>query len=1013
LARPLLLPGGMEARAFFLTLGRTLGDRWRHLSRRTALAIVLTLIVSALAFFIFSWDRCFFATCPDVGRLAAYQPGGAPLLLDRNGEVFADLTPVEHATVPLGTLPSLVAQAFLAVEDKRFQEHRGIDWRRVGGAIVADLRSGSFEQGFSTITMQLARNLFPDRLPGREQSLARKLLEVRVARDIEQRFSKQEILELYLNHIYFGNRAHGIEAASRQYFGVPAVRLTLPQAALLAALPKAPSHYDPRRHPEAAQERRNLVLDLMAAQGRIARREAAAARVAPLGIVPPPRQSRVEAGLAPWFVEQVRRDLEERFGADLYSRPLRIRTTLDSRAQRAAEEELARQLKALESGQQGTFSGPRYAAEAVPEPDGTAYLQGAVVTIDPRNGDVLAWVGGRNFSHSQFDRAAMARRQAGSAFKPFVYAEALRAGWVLSQPLADTPLSVRLGNGQVWQPKNFSGRYEGEVTLRDALVRSKNVATVRLADAVGLGAVAAAAHRAGIDQPLPELPSIALGTAAVSPVELTTAYTPFAGLGAGVEPRMILAVEDEDGHVLWRPEPRRRDVLDPGIAYLITDVLTEALERGTGIAALRGGLKVPAAGKTGTTNDGADAWFVGYTPDLVTGVWIGFDKPRPILEDATGGRLAAPIWGRIMERFYTGRKPPAPWHRPDSVAAHRVDPATGLLLKAGCTPAAGTPYEELFLDRTTPAAYCPGQEAVPRDGFPTARLAAAERDRATQQRAEKQKAEEEKRAELARQEEARRKEQERIARERKEKEDLADRQARLQEEEKRRAAREAALHREEEEQKRSTAAKDAQAAKTAKDAKEKKKEEKADREAAERARAEQERAARATRRNDPESRGGEDEEAIASSQEIRPEPRRPEPLTDDVEDIETQVEPADDLSGWWELTNRIEETNYESFRGLRLGYRLQLEQDGNRITGRGQKWSEDGRARPAGGRTPLTVRGTVEGETVSLEFTEHGARRSTSGSFQWRIARNGSTLRGTFSSTAAATSGWSVARRLD
>jgi len=935
---------------------RTLGDRWRHLSRRTALAILLTLAVSFFAFFVFSWDHCFFSTCPDVGRLAAYQPGGAPLLLDRNGEVFADLTPVEHATVPLGTLPSLVAQAFLAVEDKRFQEHRGIDWRRVGGAILADLRAGSFEQGFSTITMQLARNLFPERLPGREQSLARKLLEVRVAKDIERRFSKQEILELYLNHIYFGNRAHGIEAASRQYFGVPAVRLTLSQAALLAALPKAPSHYDPRRHPEAALERRNLVLDLMAAQGRIARREEAAARAAPLGIVPPPRQARVEAGLAPWFVEQVRRDLEERFGADLYSRPLRIRTTLDSRAQRAAEEELARQLRAVESGQLGKFAGTRYAAEKDAGPDGTAYLQGAVVAIDPRNGDVLAWVGGRNFSHSQFDRAAMARRQAGSAFKPFVYAAALRAGWVLSQPLADTPLSIRLSSGQVWQPKNFSARYDGEVTLRDALVRSKNVATVRLADAVGLGAVAAAAHRSGISQTLPELPSMALGTAAVSPLELTAAYTPFATLGTGAEPRMILSVEDEDGHVLWKPEARKREVLDPGIAYLLTDVLTEALERGTGIAALqglRGGLKVPAAGKTGTTNDGADAWFVGYTPDLVTGVWVGFDKPRPILEDATGGRLAAPVWGRMMERFYAGRKPPAPWQRPDNVVARTVDPATGLLLKDGCPPLTGTAHEELFLDRATPAAYCPGREAVPRDGFPTEQHLAAQQKSQVAQQEEQKKLEQDRIAQIERERQA------------KEKEETALRQARLDEEEKE------------------------------------------------------------ARENARDSRDGEDSEGgekIASREEIRPEPRRPEPLTDDIDQLgepgdldapEEPEEPADDLSGWWELTNRIEETNYDSFRGLRLGYRLQLEQDGNRITGRGQKWSEDGRALPAGGRTPLTVRGTVDGETVTLELTEHGARRSTSGSFQWRIARDGSTLRGSFESTAAATSGSSVARRLE
>jgi penicillin-binding protein 1A len=939
----------MEAKALVLTLR----DRWRHLSRPTVLAIILTVLTLFFSIFLFAWNHCFFGTCPDVKTLTAYQPGGAPVLLDRNGEQFADLTPVEHATVPLYSLPSHVAQAFLAVEDQRFLQHNGVDWRRVGGAFVADLRTGSFQQGFSTITMQLARNLFPERIPGQEQSLARKLIEVRVAREIERRFSKQEILELYLNHIYFGNRAHGIEAAARQYFARSAAELTIPQAALLAGLPKAPSHYDPRRRPREALERRNLVLTLMERQRRIPRREAERAREEPLGLAAPPRQARTEAGLAPWFVEQVRRDLEEHFGADLYTQALRVRTTLDSRAQRTAEEELARQLKQIEGGQLGAFDGPRYSAAAEPSPDGTAYLQGAVVVLDPRSGDVLAWVGGRNFAHSQFDRASQARRQAGSAFKPFVYAAALRAGWVLSQPLVDRPLSVRLPSGQVWRPKNFTGNYEGQVTLRDALVRSKNVPTVRLASAVGLGEVAAAAHRAGIDEPLPELPSIALGTVAVSPLELTTAYTPFASLGGGVEPRFILAVENEDGKVLWKPEARRREILDPRVAFLITDVLGEALERGTGTGALREGLKVPAAGKTGTTNDGADAWFVGYTPEMVGGVWIGFDKPRPILEDATGGRLAAPIWGRLMQRVYTGRKPPLPWPRPDGVVERAVDPGSGLLLAEGC--AAGAPTRELFLADAQPKAWCPGHGPQPRDGFPVV------------QRAEEERAEQVARAEAAAaKKERNEKEEERIARERQEqalerKRELEARQARLDEEERRIAEREAALRR-------------------ASDP-------------------------------DPESSDAVDEEAGEAEESARPEP---------VEDVavlredpdEPAEEPEADLSGWWELSNRIDETDYESYLGLRLGYRLQLEQDGDRITGRGQKWSEDGHALGGAARTPLTVRGRIEGRTVTLEFTEHGARRSTGGGFSWRLAPDDTTLRGSFWSTAAGTRGRSVARRM-
>jgi membrane peptidoglycan carboxypeptidase len=546
-------------------------------------------------------------------------------------------------------------------------------------------------------------------------------------------------------------------------------------------------------------------------------------------------------------------------------------------------------------------------------------------------------------------------------------------------------------------------------------VRSKNVPTARLAAAVGLGEVAAAAHRAGINQPLPELPSIALGTVAVSPLELTTAYTPFAGLGTGAEPRLILSVEDEDGHVLWKPEPHRRQAVDPGIAYLITDVLTEALERGTGIAALRaasqglGALKVPAAGKTGTTNDGADAWFVGYTPDLVTGIWIGFDQPRPILEDATGGRLAAPVWGRMMARFYDGRRPPAPWHRPDGVVARTVDPGTGLLLKEGCPPTAGKAYEELFLHGVEPAAFCPGREPEPLDGFPSTRRTEEERTRTLmaekQKRAEKKRLEDERRKE----EQAKREDEERIARAQRDAKERADRKALLAQKEVARkekdlAAREAALRRTEEEQKRTARAAKAEQAEQGKRAQRA-------------ARAEEEARAR-----DPESRNDRETQETQETQEteetaVQPAPvpiPRPERRPREETEVDVQEESsADDLSGWWELTNRIDETNYDAYRGLRLGYRLHLEQDGDRITGRGQKWSEDGHGLSAGGRTPLTVRGTVHGRTVTLEFTEHGARRATGGVFEWHLSPDRGTLRGSFSSSAAATRGLSVAHRLD
>jgi penicillin-binding protein 1A len=654
-----------------------------------------------------TWARCGLAGCPDVRRLTSYQPGGAPVLLDRDGKPFADLAPVEGEVVPLKSLPRHVPQAFIAAEDRRFYEHGAVDLRRVVGALLANLKAGSYEEGSSTLTMQLARNAFPDRIPGQRRTLGRKLLEIRVAQEIEGQFSKDEILELYLNHIYFGNGARGIEAAARHYFGIPASKLDLPQAAFLAGLPKGPSHYDPRRNPKQARERRDLVLSLMEEQKRITSETAAAARKVPLRVVRKARTARGDDGFAPYFVEEVRRQLEDHFGDSLYDETLRITTTLDTTLQKAAEEELERQLRAVESGALGRFTGPRYAPAAVGDEEGTPYLQGIVVALRVDSGDVLAWVGGRDFRQSRFDRVRSSRRQVGSAFKPFVYATALAAGHSLSEPLSDEPLRMSLGGRRYWAPQNFDRRFEGQVTLRDALVRSKNVPTVRLAQAVGVAEVAGTAERAGIEPPIPDEPSMALGTVSVSPLELTAAYTPFAGSGEGAKPRTVLRVERPDGEVVWEPEAERRHVLEPAVAYLVTDVLREAIARGTGTAVREAGFQGPVAGKTGTTNDGADAWFVGYTPEVVATVWMGFDQPRPIVPQATGGRVAVPVWARMMRRFYQGRPMPKAWAPPSGVIEATVDPATGLVLASGCQPQGGAARREVFLAGNAPREVCP------------------------------------------------------------------------------------------------------------------------------------------------------------------------------------------------------------------------------------------------------------------------------------------------------------------
>jgi penicillin-binding protein 1A len=700
------------------------GALWRAVAERRGLRIALSVTLAAGCALALAggvaWHTCGFAGCPDAGRLAAYRPGGAPLLLDRQGQVIATLAPDDLPEVRLASLPAHLPAAFVAIEDRRFLEHGAIDWRRVAGALAANLRAGGFEQGFSTISMQLARNLFPQQIPGQERTAARKLLEIRVAQQLEAHFSKSEILELYLNHIYFGNGAYGVEAAAWQYFRQPAARLTLAQAALLAALPKAPSSYDPRRHPDRALTRRNLVLARMAAQGRVAPELAAAAAREPLGVHPAPERSRAKAAFARYFVAEVRHELDERFGESLYTAPVRVWTTLDLAAQRAAEEELERQLRAIESGKLGRSSATRAAkrgegGEIGEAASGDQRLEGAVVALDAASGDVLAWVGGRDFGVSQFDRVARARRQAGSAWKPFVYAAALARGYPLSQPIADTPLVVPMSGGGTWEPRNYDGSFDGRVTLREALVRSKNVPTVRLAEAVGYDRIAALAASDGITAQVPMLPSMPLGTVAVSPLELTAAYTAFASLGWQVAPRLLLRVERADGTVLWTaPEPRRRQVLDPAVAYLLDDALREALSRGSGAPGLPPGFAGRAAGKTGTSTGGNDLWFIGFTPAVVAGVWIGFDEPRSVADQATGGKLAAPVFRRLMSRLYAGRAAPRWWQMPPGVAEWPIDPASGLVLSQGCAPADGAPaVRELFLAGREPTATCPGVASVP------------------------------------------------------------------------------------------------------------------------------------------------------------------------------------------------------------------------------------------------------------------------------------------------------------
>ena len=654
-------------------------------SRKRRRARILGLVALAVPAAAALWVGAIALSCPPVESLRDYRPPQASLVFDREGKLLARLAPEERIVVPLSAISPKLVGAFLAVEDQRFFEHHGIDWRRVAGAFWRDLRTFSPREGSSTITMQLARNVFPDRLT-RARTLRRKLAEMIVARRIEREFSKQQILEMYLNQIYLANGYYGVEAAARGYFGRPAKELTVAQAALLAALPKAPSNYDPRRFPELALKRRNLVLGQMTKSRLISAKEEAAARRTRLRLHPAE-----EEGGAPWYVAEVRRQLHDRFGPDAETQGLRVRTPLDATLQHTAERELSRQIGRIETGKLGRFPGKPCSGD--PE----ECLEGMFVALDAHSGDVRALVGGRDYALSQFDRATQARRQPGSTFKAFVWAAALLAGMPISM-LLDTS-NAAIGD---YAPADGQAAVDHPLNLREALRISSNRAAVALGQQIGLQPVIDLAHACGISDPIPSWPATFLGAAEVTPLDLVSAFAPFANGGARVRPRFIDEVRSATGDLLYGEPIETAPALQPGVAFLITSLLADVIDRGTGTAA-RAALPadLPALGKTGTTNGAQDVWFIGATPDLIAGTWMGFDHPRPLGPSATGGRLAAPLWGRVVAAWHKGKPAPAPWQPPDGIEAHDVDLRSGGLAVGGC------PREQVarewFLPGTAPA----------------------------------------------------------------------------------------------------------------------------------------------------------------------------------------------------------------------------------------------------------------------------------------------------------------------
>jgi penicillin-binding protein 1A len=675
--------------------------RWRDRSVAVRIALAIGLAAGLAAIVAGGWLATILwgvrgDGCPSVADLRDYRPPEATRVFAMDGSFVADLSPQRRVIRDLADIPVLVRDGAVAVEDRRFWQHRGVDLRAVARAAWRNATHLSVREGSSTITMQLARVVFPEQMPMSEK-VGRKACEVHLARRVERELGKGQILAMYLNQIYLGSGLYGVEAAAQGYFGVPVERLDVAQAALLIGLAKSPEGNNPRRRPERAIQRRNVVLDVMASEGLIDGATAAAAKASPLRLAAP-----LEAtGPAPYFIAAVRRELQDRFGPDADVLGLRVYTGLDPALQRHSREALVSQIERIEGGAYGRYSHPT----GQPLDPETPVLQGMIVVLDPATGAVRALVGGRDFSTSQFDRAFHARRQPGSTFKPVVYAAALESGLPATARLETTPVTIRTAGSPVWRPGDHVADTIQSLSLRSALAVSSNNAAVRLGQWVGEGRVASMGQRLGLTTPIPLYPSIHLGAAEVVPAELVAAFAAFGNGGYRVEPSLVRRVEDTHGKILWRAPGARHQVLDPGVAFLTLTMLEDAVNSGTGTAVRANGFWQPAAGKTGTTNEGKDVWFIGLTPDLVAGVWLGFDRPRAIMPGASGGRLAAPVWADVMNRAYRERANPAPWVAPANVVSAQIDERTGYLATSSCPPE--DVRIEYFLVGTEPRSYCP------------------------------------------------------------------------------------------------------------------------------------------------------------------------------------------------------------------------------------------------------------------------------------------------------------------
>jgi len=685
---------------------------------------------------------------PQVEELEQYRPSSVTELYDGQGRVIGTFALQRRVIASYDDYPEVLRSALVSIEDKDFYRHSGINIWRIVGAAYRDIESGGKVQGASTLTMQLARNLFlsPDR------SFYRKVQEALLAIQMERRFTKPQIFTLYANQIFLGHGAYGYEAASEYYFSKPAKQLRLEEAALLAGLPKAPQYYSPINHPERALKRRNLVLNAMLEDGKITAPQAAEAKSKPIVL----DVQKDPNSLAPHYVEEIRRYLEAKYGSDqVHQGGLRVYTTLDMEMQKSAHQAVLDGLAAYERRHgwygkldniiaQGEkldqYEDPDWAEEPeingymhalvtqvsaaaaevhfglhsatltqadlawtklklkLPEilhagdivyvkvlsldADGKAHVsleqdsgtEGALVAIENATGEIKAMVGGRDFNVSKFNRATQALRQVGSSFKPYVYTAVIDQGGSPEETIVDAPTTFQTVSGP-YTPHNYDAKFEGTITLRRALAQSRNIPALKLADRVGIRTVIEYAHRFGITSNIPAYLPVALGSAEVTPLEQTAAFSVFPNDGVRIAPRYITKVTDYDGRILEEDFSDIKDVISARTARIMTFMLREVVLHGTAVAAAK--MPYPLAGKTGTTNDFTDAWFIGFSPSITCGVWIGYDEKKSLGDKETGARAALPVWMQFMNVALAGRDPgefqTAPGVMDTAVAQKRVD----------------------------------------------------------------------------------------------------------------------------------------------------------------------------------------------------------------------------------------------------------------------------------------------------------------------------------------------------